>query len=99
MVDEAMIFPPVEDPMARFQQECKTNLMELSITQDARASAQQIAGILNSLTEGEIYGQDAPSLRQLMTTVATTRTIRWSSEGPPRETAQATISLAEALVA
>ena len=51
MSDEAMIFPPVEDPMARFQQECKTNLMELSATQDARGSAQQIAGILNSLPE------------------------------------------------
>jgi L-lactate dehydrogenase complex protein LldG len=99
MSDEAMIFPPVEDPMARFQQECKTNLMELSTTQDAPASAQLIAGILNSLPEGEIYVQDAPSLRQLMTMVATPRPIRWSSEGPPRESDQATVSLAEALVA
>ncbi len=73
MSDEAMIFPPVEDPMARFQQECKTNLMELSTTQDASASAQQIAGILNSLPEGEIYVQDTPSLRQLMTMVATAK--------------------------
>jgi len=99
MSDEAMIFPPVEDPMARFQQECKTNLMELSTTQDARASAHQVAGILNSLPEGEIYVQDAPRLRELMAMVATARTVRWSSEGQPRETAQATISLAEALVA
>jgi L-lactate dehydrogenase complex protein LldG len=89
----------VEDPMARFQQECKTNLMELTLTQDAHASAQQIAAVLNSLPEGEIYVQDAPSLRQLMQMVATPRTIRWSSDGAPRETAQATISLAEALVA
>lgn len=99
MSDEAMIFPPVEDPMARFQQECKTNLMELTITQDAGASAQQIVSVLNSLPEGEVYVQDAPSLRQLMQMAATPRTIRWSSEGPPRETDQATISLAEALVA
>ena len=35
----------------------------------------------------------------LMAMVATPRSVRWSSEGPPRETAQATISLAEALVA
>ena len=99
MSDEAMIFPPVEDPMARFQQECKANLMELTITQDSQASAQQIASVLNSLPEGEIYVQDAPSLRQLMQAVGTSRNIRWSSEGPPRETDQATISLAEALVA
>ena len=72
MSDEAMIFPPVEDPMARFQQECKTNLMELSASQDARDSAQKIAGILNSLPEGEIYVQDAPRLRELMAMVATT---------------------------
>lgn len=99
MSDEAVIFPPVEDPMARFQQECKTNLMELTLTQDASASAQQIASVLTSLPEGEIYVQDAPSLRQLMQSVATPRTVRWSSDCPPRETAQATISLAEALVA
>jgi L-lactate dehydrogenase complex protein LldG len=99
MSDEAVIFPPVEDPMARFQQECKANLMELTLTNDAGASAQQIAGILSSLPEGEIYVQDAPFLRQLMQTVATVRTVHWSSEGAPRESAQATISLAEALVA
>jgi len=99
MSDEAMIFPPVEDPMARFQQECKTNLMELTITQDSRASAQQIANVLASLPEGEIYVQDAPLLRRMMDAVVTPRTIRWSSQGAPREAAQATISLAEALVA
>ena len=99
MSDEAVIFPPVEDPMARFQQECKTNLMELTITQDSRESAQQIATVLNSLPQGEIYVQDAASLRQLIQAVGPTRTIRWSCDGPPRETDQATISLAEALVA
>ena len=55
MSNEAVIFPPVEDPMARFQQECKTNLMELTLTHDASASAQQIASVLTSLPEGEIY--------------------------------------------
>lgn len=99
MSDEAMIFPPVEDPMARFQQECKTNLMELTITQNSQASAQQIANVLLSLPDGTIYVQDAPSLRQLMQSVGTQREIRWSTEGPPREQDQATISLAEALVA
>lgn len=99
MSDEAVIFPPVEDPMARFQQECKTNLMELTVTQNFQESAQQIASVLKSLPEGEIYVQDAPSLRQLMQVAGTARTIRWSSDGPPRETDQATISLAESLVA
>lgn len=99
MSDEAVIFPPVEDPMARFQQECKTNLMELTVTQNFQESAQQIASVLKSLPGGEIYVQDAPSLRQLMQAAGTARTIRWSSDGPPHETDQATISLAESLVA
>ena len=92
----AVIFEPIANPLERFQQECSANLMECLLTGNATESAQRLATILNSLPEGEIFVQDAPELRQL---VQTGRPIRWSSEGAPRESSQATISLAEALIA
>jgi L-lactate dehydrogenase complex protein LldG len=54
---------------------------------------------LQSLPEGEIFVQDDPALRRLMAAIATARQIRWSSEGGPREKSQATITLADALIA
>jgi len=92
-------FAPIENPLERFQQECKANLMELTLTSDAAASAKQLANILDTLPPGEIFLQDEPSLRNLVQAAGVTREIRWSSQGGPREVSQATISLAEALVA
>ena len=92
-------FAPIENPLERFQQECKANLMELTLTRDAAASAQQLASILDTLPPGEIFVQDESSLRNLVHAAGVTREIRWSSQGGPREVSQATISLAEALVA
>ena len=37
------IFEAVENPLERFQQECKANLMECQLTADATASAQALA--------------------------------------------------------
>ena len=92
-------FAPIENPLERFQLECKANLMELTLTRDAAASAQQLASILDTLPPGEIFVQDESSLRNLVQAAGVTREIRWSSQGGPREVSQATISLAEALVA
>lgn len=92
-------FAPVENPLERFQQECKANLMELSLTSNREESARQLAAILNSLPEGEIFVQDHPSLLALTQAAGVTRELRWSSQGRPREVAQATVTLAEALVA
>ena len=92
-------FAPIENPLERFQLECKANLMELMLTRDAAASAQQLASILDTLPPGEIFVQDESSLRNLVQAAGVTREIRWSSQGGPREVSQATISLAEALVA
>jgi L-lactate dehydrogenase complex protein LldG len=92
-------FAPIENPLERFQQECKANLMELTLTSDAAASAKQLANILDTLPPGEIFVQDESSLRNLVQAAGVTREIRWSSQGGPREVSQATISLAEALVA
>ncbi len=93
------IFEPVTDPMQRFLAEAKANLMECIVTSDSGSSAQQLAGVLATLPDGEIYVQDAPSLRRLMEAANPKRPVHWSTEGAPIETSQATISLAETLVA
>jgi L-lactate dehydrogenase complex protein LldG len=93
------IFEAVENPLERFQQECKANLMECQLTSDAAASAQTLAQVLQLLPDGEAFVQDGPALRRLMAAAGTARQIRWSSEGGPREKSQATITLADALIA
>lgn len=98
-VSYEQIFEPVTDPMQRFLVEAKANLMECVVTSDSASSAQQLAGVLATLPDGELYVQDAPSLRRLMEAANPKRLVRWSTEGAPVEASQATISLAEALVA
>jgi L-lactate dehydrogenase complex protein LldG len=94
-----VIFEPVANPLERFQQECVSNLMECALTADYAASARQLSEVLQSLPEGEIFVQDDRSLRRLLEMAAPAQTIRWSSEGAPAEASQATITLAEALIA
>jgi L-lactate dehydrogenase complex protein LldG len=91
------IFEAVDNPLERFQQECKANLMECQLT--ANASAQALAQVLQSLPVGEIFVQDDPVLRRLMAAAGSQRQIRWSSEGGPLEKSQATVTLADALIA
>lgn len=96
---ECVIFEPIINPLERFQQECVANLMECAPTADSAASARQLADVLQSLPDGEIFVQDDPSLRTLVELAAPGRAIRWSSEGAPGEASQATVTLAEALIA
>ena len=98
-VSSGPIFEPVENPLERFQQECKTNLMECQLAADATQSAQVLAEVLASLGAGEIFVQDDLVLRRLMAASGSQREIRWSSEGGPAEKSQATITLADALIA
>jgi L-lactate dehydrogenase complex protein LldG len=93
------VFEAVENPLERFQQECKANLMECQVTADATTSAQALAQVLQTLPLGEVFVQDDPTLRRLMTAAVAQRQIRWSSEGGPREQSQATVTLADALIA
>src|SRR5262245_7813527 len=95
----APIFEPVHNPLERFQQECKNNLMECELTANSAMSAQVLLRLLESLPAGEIFVQDDPALRQLINQAGVSRSVRWSSAGGPAETSQATITLAEALVA
>lgn len=93
------IFAPVTDVLERFQKECVINITECFLLPDLRACAAAIRNVLAELPPGEIFVQDAPDLRQFATDWQDGREFRWSSEGAPNEASQATITLAEALVA
>jgi len=94
-----VIFEPVDSPFERFRTECVANLMECALTADSAASAQQLSKVLQSVPEGEMFVQDDPALRRLIELAAPGRAIRWSSQGAPGEASQATVTLAEALIA
>jgi L-lactate dehydrogenase complex protein LldG len=101
------VFPPVTDMLERFGQECAGNLVECIMTTDPMDSAKAFATTMAELPEGEVWLQDAPELRALMAPAqnrpssasAAPANVHWSSEGRPNEAAQATVTLAEVLVA
>lgn len=93
------IFAPIADIFERFQAECLANKTELIVATDEVASAAAVESVLDSLPSGEIFAQDSPELRSIAKSWITPRPMRWSSEGAPSETSQATISGCELLVA
>lgn len=93
------VFAPVTAPLERFVAECEANKTELILAADAAAVGSAVRSVLASLPPGEIFLQDAPEFRRLSESLADGRSLRWSSEGGPSESAQATLSLAEFLVA
>jgi L-lactate dehydrogenase complex protein LldG len=93
------IFPPTIDPLDRFQRECVQNGTECLIAPNAAAAAEAIGGLMEPIPPGEIFVQDAPELRPMVALWQRNRSIRWPSEGRPEEHSQATVTLAEALVA
>ena len=96
---ESPIFEPVTNSLERFQQESKANLMECQLTANAAESVQALARVLASLPEGEMFVQDDAALRRMVAAAGTARPLRWSSQGGPWESSQATLTLADALVA
>jgi L-lactate dehydrogenase complex protein LldG len=92
------IFEPVADPLGRFLAECQTNLTETIVTGSTAESAEQLTAMLTALPEGEIFLQDAPAIRELAKSLDG-RNLRWSTEGAPSESCQASVTLAEAFVA
>jgi L-lactate dehydrogenase complex protein LldG len=92
-------FEPVTNPLERFQAEAKANLMECFLTADNQESAARLAQTLETLPAGEIFVQDHPSLRRLLEACGRDRAVRWSSMGAPSESSQATLTLAETLIA
>ena len=97
--DLGPVFSPIADALGRFQQECSLNNTECVIVRDAPASAAAVVRVLASIPAGEIFIQDAPELRCMASLIPQQPDIRWSSQGPPGEASQATITCAEALVA
>ncbi len=93
------MFAPVGEPVERFQKECAANITECTVTKSRAESGAVMGDVLSSLPPGEIFIQDAPELRALAAGFQNGRPLRWSSEGPPNEASQATITLCEALVA
>jgi L-lactate dehydrogenase complex protein LldG len=101
---EGDIFFPLFDPLDQFQKECSTNNTECFLTSSLESSTAAIAEIISALPPGPIFLQDAPILRRLApilfgTTLPNRRKVQWSTEGLPAEESQATITLAETLVA
>lgn len=95
----AQIFPTISDPLERFREECAANGTECQMAEDTAAATLALADIVASLPPGEVFLQDAPLLRRMAFAWPANRDVRWSGEGPPNETSQATITLAESLVA
>ncbi|MFY9802453.1 MAG: LUD domain-containing protein [Candidatus Acidiferrales bacterium] len=93
------IFAPISDALERFRRECAGNNTELIETPNSRASSDALAGVLPTLPAGEVFIQDAPALREMSFGLRDQQHVRWSSAGTPRENSQATITLAEVLVA
>jgi L-lactate dehydrogenase complex protein LldG len=94
-----VIFEPIHYSLERFQKECVANLMECALTADFAGSARQLSTVFQSLPEGEVFVQEDPTLRRLVELAAPARAIRWSSQSAPGEASQATVTLAEALIA
>jgi L-lactate utilization protein LutC len=101
------IFPPINNPRQRFLDECAGNLTEVFQTADSAGSADALKTILSTVPPGEIYVQnDAEAwgninvaLHSLTDALKQWRSVRFSSEGAPAETTQASLTLAHGLVA
>lgn len=93
------VFASITDPLEHFRQECAAINTECVVTGDLNESAARISEILSAIPAGEIFVQDTPLLRRMAAQWTPAREIRWSGKGPPSEPTQATITLAESLVA
>lgn len=97
------IFPPIDNPRQRFLDECAGNLTEVFQTADGAGSAEALKTILSTVPPGEIYVQNdaegKAALHSLTAALEQWRSVRFSSEGAPAETTQASLTLAHGLVA
>ncbi len=92
-------FAAVGDPLERLRRECEANKTELVEAGNPAEAAAAVEAALDSLPPGEIFVQDSPALRALAGGFRKPRAVRWSSQGAPSESSQATVSEAELLVA
>lgn len=92
------MFVPVSNCLERFIVECEANLTECVVTANTDESAAAIGRILNQLPPGPAFVQDTSLFRHFASQWSG-RELTWSSQGPAPEPSQATITLAEGLVA
>jgi L-lactate dehydrogenase complex protein LldG len=91
------LFAPVANRLQRFLDECRANITETVVTRDAAETCAKLRAVLAELPYGEIFAEDTPEIRNLLQGFR--GDLRWSSEGPPAESSQATITRCHALVA
>jgi L-lactate dehydrogenase complex protein LldG len=91
------LFASVTDVLQRFEAECKANITECVITRDSSETCARLRGLLNEVADGGIFAEDTPELRRFLTDCD--RQVAWSTEGPPKEDCQATVTRCHALVA
>lgn len=89
------VFPPIENLLERFAEECKGNLTDCHLVEGA--TSEKLAEILGELPPGEIFAEDSPGIRHALSRFSDE--VRWSSDGPPSESAQATVTSAHLLIA
>jgi L-lactate dehydrogenase complex protein LldG len=94
--EEGPLFAPIDNLLERFEAECKANITECIVSNDASETCGQLRLILSEITTGQVFAEDTPELRLLLNGV---RDVRWSTDGPPLESSAATITSCEALVA
>jgi len=97
------IFPPITNPRQRFLDECAGNLTEVFQTANSAGSIEALKIILSTVPPGEIYVQNDSkaelTLHLLRDAIRQLRPLRFSSEGPPAEATQASLTLAHGFVA
>lgn len=93
------VFPSIPDVRERFLKECTINLTEVIETRDCVESLAAFERVLESIPEGDIFFQEADVFRNWASRVGPAHPARWSSDGPPLETTEATFTLAHAFVA
>ena len=90
---------PLTNPLERFRQECQGNMTELIETNTRAETSEALQRVLATLPPGKLFVQDQTKLHGLLESVSHSRPTVWSNEQGVPEDTQATLTLAEALVA
>lgn len=96
-VDKPVFPKAAPDLVATFRLQCKANLVECFVTTNHSDSAATLQEVLSALPDGGVFVQDSADLRDALGRWG--GSVRWSSEEAVQESAQATITHCEALVA
>lgn len=93
------VVAPVTNVLERFRQECQGNMTEVIERNTTAETVEALQRVLASLPPGKLYVQDEAKLHGLVEGMSHERPTIWSNEQPVPEDTQATLTLAEALIA